>query len=102
MGTLLTPHLLQFLWRFGIWAAINLVFLLLFYLRIYALDHNFYPTTSILALGALLGWSATAAALVRVKNGSMHLGYVFLPYLAVAADLLNSPMNTDFHGFKSP
>lgn len=92
MGTLLTPHLLQFLWRFGIWAAINLVFLLLFYLRIYALDHNFYPTTSILALGALLGWSATVAALVRVKNGSMHLGYVFLPYLAVAADLLNSPM----------
>ena len=92
MGTLLTPPRLHLVRRFSIWTTINLAFLLLFYFRIYALDRNFYPTTTILSLGALLGWSATAAALVEGKNGKMHLVYVFLPYLAIAADLLNSPM----------
>jgi glucan phosphoethanolaminetransferase (alkaline phosphatase superfamily) len=92
MRTLFTPHRLNIVRRFGIWTAINAVFLLLFYLRIHALDQNFYLTTSILSFGAMLVYSSTAAVLVDRKNCKMHLCYLFLPYLAIAADLLNSLM----------
>ncbi len=92
MDTLLTAPRLNLLRRFGIWLAISGVFLLLFYLRIYALDHNFYLTTSILSGLAMLIWSSSAAVLVDCQDCKRHLCYLILPYLAIAADLLNSPL----------